>query len=56
MTSVPMKMPRSDLRMTAYHIVVASPVPWMRNHGRGGSSPDGAMPASISWRWVATVP
>ena len=38
MTSVPMKTPRSRLRMTAYHIVVASPVPWMRSHGRGGTS------------------
>ena len=33
-----MKTPRSRLRMTAYHIVDASPVPWMRCHGRGGSA------------------
>ena len=45
---------RTCLRMTAYHIVVASPVPWMRCHGRGGSASGGAIPASTSWRWVAT--
>ena len=56
MTSVPMKTPRSDLRMTAYHIVEASPVPCTRSHGRGGIPVGGAMPASISWCWVATVP
>ena len=55
-TSVPMKMPRSRLRMTAYHIVVASLVPWMRSHGRGGASAPSTTPASASWRWVATVP
>jgi len=42
------------LRITAYHMVVASPVPWIRSHGRGGSWSDGTMPASTSWRWVAT--
>ena len=56
MTSVPMKTPRSDLRMTAYHIVVASLVPWIRSQGRAGPSMGSAIPASISWRWVATVP
>ncbi len=56
MTSVPMKMPRSCLRMTAYHIIVASPVPWMRNHGRGGPSIAEPIPAATSWRSVATVP
>jgi hypothetical protein len=56
MTSVPMKTPRSRLRMTAYHIVVASPVPWMRSHGRGGPSCGVPIPASWSWRAVATVP
>ena len=44
MTSVPMKTPRSRLRMTAYHIVVASPVPWMRSHGRGGPSAGDPIP------------
>ena len=31
-----MNTPRSRLRSTAYHMVVASPVPWIRCHGRGG--------------------
>ena len=31
-----MKTPRSRLRSTAYHMVVASPVPWIRCHGRRG--------------------
>lgn len=56
MTSVPMYTPRSLLRMIAYHIVVASLVPWMRSHGRGGPSTVDATPAAISWCWVATVP
>jgi len=51
-----MKIPRSRLRMTAYHIVEASPVPWMRSHGRGGGWISSPIPASMSWRWVATVP
>ena len=45
-----MKTPsRTCLRMTAYHIVVASSVPWIRSHGRGGagSSPS-VTPASMS--------
>ena len=45
---------RTCLRITAYHMVVASPVPWIRCHGCGGGSSDGATPASTSWRWVAT--
>jgi len=49
-----MKMPRSCLRSTAYHIVVASSLPWIRSHGRGGDSVSLASPASISWRRVAT--
>ena len=56
MTSVPMNTPRSLLRITAYHSVVASPVPWMRSHGRGGPSAGVPMPASVSCRAVATVP
>lgn len=51
-----MKIPRSRLRMTAYHIVDASPVPWTRSHGRGGSSDPVTTPASASWWRVATVP
>ena len=42
------------LRMTAYHMVVASSVPWMRNQGRGGRSSSGARPASTSCLRVAT--
>ena len=49
-----MKTPRSCLRSTAYHIVVASPDPWIRCQGRGGGSTPSAIPASTSWRWVAT--
>ena len=45
---------RTRLRMTAYHMVDASPVPWIRCHGRGGGLSGGATPASTSWRWVAT--
>ena len=56
MTSVPMKTPRSRLRMTAYHIVDASRVPWMRSHGRGGGSDPSTTPAAMSWCRVATVP
>ncbi len=51
-----MKIPRSRLRMTAYHIVEASPVPWTRSHGRGGMAVAVATPASMSWCWVAMVP
>lgn len=51
-----MKIPRSDLRITAYHIVDASPVPWIRNHGRGAVPVSSAIPAAMSWRCVATVP
>lgn len=43
-----MKTPRSRLRMTAYHIVEASPVPCTRSHGRGGMPAAGATPAAIS--------
>ncbi len=49
-----MYTPRVRLRITAYHRVVASPVPCTRNHGRGGTPRTSATPASESWRWVAT--
>ncbi len=49
-----MYTPRVFLRITAYHIVVASPVPWTRNHGRGGIPRTSTSPASASWRPVAT--
>ena len=43
-----MNTPRTRLRMTAYHMVVASSVPWMRSHGRGGGCSPSAIPASTS--------
>ena len=49
-----MKIPRSRLRSTAYHMVVASSLPWIRSHGRAGSSAALAMPAAISCLRVAT--
>jgi len=49
-----MKTPRSRLRSTAYHMVLASSLPWIRNHGRGGGSTSDAMPASTSCLRVAT--
>ncbi|MEA2384419.1 MAG: hypothetical protein QOH72_4390 [Solirubrobacteraceae bacterium] len=49
-----MYTPRSRLRMTAYHMVEASPEPWIRCQGRGGTSSPTSTPAARSWRWVAT--
>lgn len=49
-----MNTPRSRLRITAYHIVEASPVPWIASHGRGTGSSGRAIPASMSCRRVAT--
>jgi len=49
-----MKTPRSRLRITAYHIVVASCVPWIGCQGRGGRSTPSVTPASTSCRSVAT--
>lgn len=49
-----MKIPRSRLRITACHSVVASPLARMRSHGLGGSSTGDATPRSTSWRCVAT--
>ncbi len=49
-----MKIPRSRLRSTAYHMVVASSLPWIRSHGRAGASASDAIPASINCRRVAT--
>ena len=42
------------LRITAYHNVVASRVPWIGNQGGGGDPISGTSPASSSWRRVAT--
>ena len=49
-----MKMPFVRLRITAYQSVVASWVPWMRCHGRRGSSERSTTPASTSCFLVAT--
>ena len=50
-----MKTPsRTSLRITAYHIVEASRVPWIGCHGRGGGEAWSVMPASTSWWTVAT--
>lgn len=49
-----MNTPFVFLRITAYHSVVASSVPWMRNHGRSGPSGSVARPASTSCLRVAT--
>ena len=49
-----MKIPLVCLRITAYHSVVASPEPWMRNHGAGGPSAGSEMPCSTSCLPVAT--
>ena len=38
----------TSLRMTAYHMVDASPVPLMRNHGRGGGVAWSVTPAATS--------
>ena len=56
MTSVPSQIPRSRLRMIEYHIVVASPLPWIRSQGRGGRSEPSVTPSAMSLCTVATVP
>ena len=43
-----MYTPRSFRRSSAYHKVVASLVPWIFSHGRGGGSIPFAMPAATS--------
>ncbi len=45
-----MYTPRSRLRSTAYHMVVASRVPWIGCQGRGAVPVSSATPASTSWR------
>ena len=42
------------LRMTAYHMVIASPVPWIFSQGRGGRLSASETPAATSCLWVAT--
>ena len=49
-----MNTPFSCFRNTAYHMVDASPVPWIRCQGRGATPSGVEMPASTSCRAVAT--
>ena len=49
-----MKTPRVCLRITAYHMVMASSVPLILNQGFLGSSSEGTIPASSSCLRVAT--
>ena len=44
----------TGFRMTAYHMVIASRVPWIGNQGGGGFDPSRTTPASSSCRRVAT--
>ena len=46
--------PFVSLRITAYHMVIASLVPWILNQGAGGPLTGSDRPASSSWRPVAT--
>ena len=54
MHRAPMYTPFVSFRITAYHMVMASWVPWMRNQGACGPWMGSATPASSSWRPVAT--
>ena len=49
-----MYTPFVRLRMTAYHMVMASCVPWIRCQGGWGPFTGSAIPASSSCRPVAT--
>lgn len=49
-----MKMPRVAFRITAYHMVVASFVPWIRCQGRGGIPSLGETRDATSCLCVAT--
>ena len=49
-----MYLSRTGFRITAYQSVVASRVPWIRNHGSAGFPLAGISPASSSCRRVAT--
>jgi len=48
-----MYLSRTGFRITAYHMVIASRVPWIGNQGGGGFDPSRTTPASSSWRRVA---
>ena len=52
MHRAPMYLSRTGFRITAYHMVIASRVPWIGNQG-GGGAPRWTTPASSSWRRVA---
>ena len=54
MHRAPMCTPFVSLRMTAYHMVIASLVPLIWNQGAGGPWTGCDSPASSSWRPVAT--
>ena len=49
-----MNTPRSCLRITAYHMVVASRVPWIGCQAAAACPTPSATPAATSWRRVAT--
>ena len=53
MHRAPMCTPFVCFRITAYHMVMASLVPLILNHGGGGPSIGWLSPASSSWRPVA---
>ena len=53
MHRAPMYLSLTGFRMTAYHMVIASRVPWIGNHGFGGL-PAVTSPLSSSCRRVAT--
>ena len=52
MHRAPMYLSRIGFRITAYHMVIASRVPWIGNQG-GGGFPLWTTPALSSWRRVA---
>jgi hypothetical protein len=54
MQRAPMYLSRTGFRITAYHNVVASRVPWIGNQGSAGRPLRGTSPASSSCRRVAT--
>ena len=54
MHRAPMYACLTCFRMTAYHNVVASREPCIGNHGFGGFPFAAIVPASSSWRRVAT--
>ena len=51
-----MNTPFTCLRSTEYHMVEASPGPWIGCHGDTGMESASVRPASASWVLVATRP